>query len=374
MALKLNQRIQQLDILRAVAVFLVFGNHMTVCPPEVSVIFNKITSIWYRGGWIGVDLFFVLSGFLVSGLLFREYQKQGELNLKRFLIRRGFKIYPSFWILIVITCLVAMFFSVDYYRWGLLGELVFIQNYAGNLWAHTWTLAVEEHFYITLCIVFYLLLKFNKSSNPFSKIPRIFAFVAIVCLILRLMTAYFLPFQYEHFIEPTHLRMDSLFFGVFLSYLWYFKNLSSSKFLEKYRFPIGFLGFILLSPAFIWDLGTNLWMSNIGLTLFYFGSGCILLFALKSDFSKVPFASQTAYIGTFSYSIYLWNIPAQTWFSKAAISVTGIEGWGFYFFIYMMTTLLFGIGMAKIIEYPFLELRNKFVPSKIQPILQNAEA
>ena len=86
-----SNRLPQLDFLRAVAVLLVIGNHSAICPPEVNFYLNKITSVWYRGGWTGVDLFFVLSGFLVSGLLFNEYRKRGDINLKRFLIRRLMK-------------------------------------------------------------------------------------------------------------------------------------------------------------------------------------------------------------------------------------------------------------------------------------------
>ena len=70
-----KNRLVALDVLRAVAILLVLGRHMLPCPPETSVWANKLTNIWINGGWIGVDLFFVLSGFLVSGLLFQEYQK-----------------------------------------------------------------------------------------------------------------------------------------------------------------------------------------------------------------------------------------------------------------------------------------------------------
>lgn len=78
-----------LDLLRLVAILLVLGRHLL--PGYEN---NTFLSIWRTGGWVGVDLFFVLSGFLVSGLLFEEYKKRGSLDLKRFLIRRGFKIYP----------------------------------------------------------------------------------------------------------------------------------------------------------------------------------------------------------------------------------------------------------------------------------------
>ena len=57
---------------------------------------EPIANLWMRFGWTGVDLFFVLSGFLVGGLLFRELRQQSGLDVRRFIIRRGFKIWPSY--------------------------------------------------------------------------------------------------------------------------------------------------------------------------------------------------------------------------------------------------------------------------------------
>ncbi len=89
-------RSKPIDALRAVAVILVLGRHAHF--PATT-----LTDIWHRGGWVGVDLFFVLSGFLVSGLLFREFQATGGVGWTRFVARRGFKIYPAFWCLIFFT-------------------------------------------------------------------------------------------------------------------------------------------------------------------------------------------------------------------------------------------------------------------------------
>src|SRR5204863_7752623 len=98
-----HARLVQLDLLRCLAIVLVLGRHMVPCPSHTNAWLGRLTSIWQRGGWIGVDLFFVLSGFLVSGLLFREYQRHGSVDVVRFLIRRGFKIYPGFWVLLGAT-------------------------------------------------------------------------------------------------------------------------------------------------------------------------------------------------------------------------------------------------------------------------------
>src|SRR5207249_5312800 len=97
------KRSSTLDIMRAVAIALVLGRHMEVCSKDTNAGLHYLTALWNRGGWIGVDLFFVLSGFLVSGLLFREHEKYHELHIGHFLIRRGLKIYPPFWLLIGFT-------------------------------------------------------------------------------------------------------------------------------------------------------------------------------------------------------------------------------------------------------------------------------
>lgn len=145
-----NNRIQMLDFLRGIAIILVLFRH--------SSLHNFIlTNI----GWIGVDLFFVLSGFLVSGLLFKEYNKYAEIKIKRFLIRRGFKIYPLFYI----TAIPYLIFQIYYDNFSLfylMGDLLFMQNYVSN-WAYLypggWSLAVEVHFYLIIALTFYIIHK-----------------------------------------------------------------------------------------------------------------------------------------------------------------------------------------------------------------------
>src|SRR5436189_6436623 len=95
-----SSRLLGLDILRVCAVLLVFGRHYPT-PAEAPEFWKNLVPVMQRGSWIGVDLFFVLSGFLVSGLLFREYLERGSVQIGRFLVRRAFKIYPAFWAMIV---------------------------------------------------------------------------------------------------------------------------------------------------------------------------------------------------------------------------------------------------------------------------------
>lgn len=367
----LTKRLAQLDFLRAVAVFLVIGNHSAICPPEANSFLNKITVVWRRGGWTGVDLFFVLSGFLIAGLLFNEYKKRGDIDIKRFLIRRGFKIYPAFWFLILTTFAVNISSGEMIYRGGFLSELLFIQNYHPGIWDHTWSLAVEEHFYIFLSLLFLVFLLAGKNSgrNLFDFIPKAFVLIAVVCLALRYVTNNYFGFSYEINIEQTHLRIDSLFFGVFLSYLWNFRGLAESEFLRKNKLLIGLAGICCFVPAFIFELKETFWLETFGLTLLYLGGGLLLLALLKSDFGDSKLLSAFAEIGKYSYSIYLWNLPTHFWLTN--FTNLAAENWFLYALIYWTLTLVLGIGTAKLIEYPILYLRDRLLPSNISALKTN---
>lgn len=362
-------RLPQIDFLRAAAVFLVIGNHMEVCPPTISSFLYQATEIWHRGGWAGVDLFFVLSGFLISGLLFSEYKKHDRINIKKFLVRRGFKIYPAFWFFICVSLIIINLSGENLYRRGIFDELFFVQNYQPAIWEHTWSLAVEEHFYIFLSLLFFVLLITNRKDagkNSFAFIPKLFFFIAAFCLLLRCVTAVYLPFQYNWNIEPTHLRIDSLFYGVFLAYLWHFRGLSESRFLEKHKFFIGLAGACCFLPVFIFVLRETPLLSTIGLTLLYIGSGFVLLALLRSDAAKNSFVRSFAGLGKYSYSIYIWNLPVHFWLTK--FTDLAAENWFLYAFLYWAGTLVLGIGTAKLVEYPVLRLRDKIMPSQISAL------
>ena len=358
-------RLPQLDFLRAVAVILVIGNHSAICPPEVSLFFNRLTTVWYRGGWTGVDLFFVLSGFLVSGLLFNEYQKRGDINLGRFLARRAFKIYPAFWLLIFVTLLVTVLNGEAIYFGGFVSELLFIQNYHPGIWQHNWSLAVEEHFYIFLTVLFFIFLVVGRrrKTSSFAFIPKVFLAIAAICLLFRCVTAFYSPsFSYEINIEQTHLRIDSLFFGVFLSYLWNLRGLAESRFLTDNKNLVGLAGVACFVPAFVFELNETTWIWTVGLTMLYCGGGFLLLALLKSDFRENAILLGLAAVGKNSYSIYLWNLPVHFWLMK--YTDLAAANWFLYAFIYLSGTFVLGIGTAKLVEYPILKLRDKIMPSQ----------
>jgi peptidoglycan/LPS O-acetylase OafA/YrhL len=191
--MKLAQRSVGLDLLRALAVLLVLGRHMNPPGDSEPEWVRAFAEVWIYGGWIGVDLFFVLSGFLIGGLLFAEHVRHGTIHVGRFLVRRGFKIYPAFYAFLALT---VVYLRVRYGgyppRAHIIADALFVQNYADSLWHHTWSLAVEEHFYILLPAVLAGMLRLDRRSaiakgsslpmaaDPFRKLPRHFLFWAVL--------------------------------------------------------------------------------------------------------------------------------------------------------------------------------------------------
>jgi peptidoglycan/LPS O-acetylase OafA/YrhL len=345
------------------------GRHVPLCPVEVSSLFHRISELWFRGGWIGVDLFFVLSGFLVSGLLFREHEKFGCISAKNFLLRRGLKIYPPFWILISATVVVMAFRDHEFYPQKIVSELLFIQNYGPALWNHTWSLAIEEHFYLLLLLFLLLLSRHHSGAQAFRVVPAAFIILAILCLALRVLTAYVASYSAKTHLFPSHLRMDSLFAGVFISYLYHFHR---DRFLEwggRHRLKLLLAGTLLLCPAFVFWLGFSRFVITFGLTLIYIGSGFLLIVALVSRVPRHRTAKALAYAGSHSYSIYLWHMPVALWIVPNLNRWPSLgQNWFVYTGAYLVVAISFGILMAALIEFPVLRMRDHFFPSRGRPL------
>ena len=139
--------------------------------------------------WI---FFYVLSGFLIGGLLISEIRETGDLNVKRFLVRRGFKIWPSYYVFLVVAFAHMMSHHVVNFHSGIdkLWSFVFnLQNYLGpfDLLTHTWSLALEEHFYLLLPILLWV--RNRKKGIALRALPVFIIFALVVCTTWRFWNA-----------------------------------------------------------------------------------------------------------------------------------------------------------------------------------------
>ncbi len=349
-------RIKGLDFLRGMAILLVIFRHETT-----NNIFNKI-------GWCGVDLFFVLSGFLVSGLIFKEYIDKGNVNIRRFLIKRSFKIFPPFYFFFSFSILLYYIQTGSFYDYGkIVTEALYVQNYGKGIFQHTWSLAIEEQFYVGFALFIFFCLKAKLVNNK--KFMWFFLIgLLLITFLLRLRASYQERDELFYFVA-THLRMDGIVTGILASYLFYFTNFYNFFLRKKYLFLV--TAVVLISPVCFFEGGT-FFMNTIGISSINAGFAIIVLFSLNgfsnryiknSGFIKIPFVV-ICFIGVHSYSIYLWHMTFQN------ILLSNHDNRLIAFVIYLVLTLATGITLSYLIEKPFLKLRDALY-SKQLPFQKN---
>lgn len=348
-----------LDVLRTFAVLLVLGHHMTpACPPSYPDGVRHFFEAWMRGGWAGVDLFFVLSGFLVSGLLFGEHQKYGTVSYGRFFVRRAFKIYPSFYAFVIIAGIAEFILTRKVSIRGLCGEILFLQNYVGEIWNHTWSLAVEEHFYLGIG----LLLTYLSRRDRMSAVPKIFLAIAAFCLVARIIT----HALGGTCLSPTHLRIDALMMGVLLSYFAHFHAEALSLWVNRNWILLLITALILIAPVWFLEMEEGPYLLTFGLTANYVGFCALVALAVFrfSSFFDHAFFRVWTYIGAHSYTIYLWHMLSKRFFSILRKRGTLELPFVWELLSYIAVSFVVGILMSWLVERPFLNLRDRLFPSR----------
>lgn len=378
------KRVLSLDVLRGVAIILVLLNHCDVNSLPGFSELNGFSGFVYwklKGlGWSGVDLFFVLSGFLIGGLLFSELDKTGTIKVGRFLLRRGLKLWPSYFILLLVLGVTSTTSFVDHttslsFIGSISVHVFFLQNYLGlDGNGPTWSLAVEEHFYTIL--PFLLLASWGLGKNRYFLLLA-FSMVGVVFILRVLQLNY--GFHIDDFML-THLRFDALLYGVICQYIWRYHNVSVHRILSHKKALI-LIVLLLISPAMFLSRANPI-MFTIGFTMLSIGYGLILLLMVSEGLGKnennVMFKLLAA-VGQWSYNIYLWHffLPSllgglyfsiQIWLSRLFDSA--MLAFFTQAFFYILCSIFVGYLGTKIIERPFLLLREKIIKRKYSSIKQ----
>lgn len=359
-----SARNAELDILRGVAIFAILILHMFPGPDALLVPRSVMTVV--SKGWVGVDLFFVLSGFLVSGLLFNEFERDGKVDVARFLARRGFKIYPAYYALVGVGLLVLV---VTHNPWHeLVPVMLFYCNYlydwfptnsaSNSIWSHCWSVSVEEHFYLLLSLTVWLI---SRQQHSLRAVPYICVAVCLFVPVVRFITFYSYPIPTK-ILYATHLRVDALSFGVLLSYLYRHHEVAVRALFFRRSIIWYSLAAFLTAPCLIGELG-NPFCYIFGLTMLYVGFGIVLL-TLVINAPPLNFVtSGIASIGVYSYSIYIWHRLFQL---GSAVFVPSEQGklLALKVLVYFATSIFGGILLSKLIEMPMLALRDRLIPKR----------
>lgn len=377
-------RLVSLDVLRGIAILLVLCNHPPL-PPKAAGLFTPLAVLLASFGWTGVDLFFVLSGFLIGGLLFRELRTTGRLDLLRFFVRRGFKIWPSYYLLVltaVLLMLVRTHGDVGGSLRTMLPNFFHIQNYwpGDRPIRQTWSLAVEEHFYLALPIFLWIAAaRRTRSDAALPAAPIACGCVLVFCLLYRCFVTSRVPYTPETHVFATHIRLDSLAFGVLIAYCYHFAPRRFAG-LGRYAAVLFLAGILLICPMIV--VARNMpFVWTAGYTLLYTGYGCLVIAILHvragAGFAgrllASPPARAIAWIGRYSYTIYIWMAmfagrPVEALFHRLPHLPPTIA-WPTSMALYLLLAIAAGVVGGKLVDGPLLTLRDRLFPARATAIL-----
>lgn len=327
-------------------------------------------------GWSGVDLFFVLSGYLISSQLFATMVKGKPISLPEFYIKRIFRILPAYFVVLAIYFLIPAFHEREELS-PLWKFLTFTQNFDLNIkrfgtFSHVWSLCVEEHFYLFFPLVLVAVVRSGLQKKAWTLLLALFIFG----LVIRLYSWYQLivPFAdtddswmywYKYMYYPTYTRLDGLLAGVSIAALFAFRPAIKEK-ITKYGNAIAGTGILVLAGAwFLCEDQKNFYASIIGYPLIAFGYGLLIVAAVSpSCFLYRVNSSITAMLAKLSFALYLSH-KGVIHLVQPLLAKTGLDPKGNVMFLLCFLAAVAGaFVLNKAVEAPFLRLRQKVLRKK----------
>jgi len=306
--------IPAIDGLRAVAV--------------VAVMLYHLGFTWIPGGFLGVDLFFVISGYVITRLLLDSIQRSGGLDLRAFYAARIRRLLPPLVFMIITTTVVVGLWAPDTMR-RFLGDAPFALFGGMNWWLvfrhtdyfeaigrppllqHTWSLGVEAQFYLVWPLILLLVLRyFGKNKIPGAAL-LIAAFSGIALLVVSLQVDAASASQVSHVYFGTDTHSIGLFLGAALAVRWIPQNLQETVTRKAQDFidGIGVFGFLGIIAAFLFIDETDPTLYKLAFPLAGV-FGCAIITSIvhpASRFAPILSSKPFVWIGERSYAIYLWH-------------------------------------------------------------------
>ena len=351
-----SKYLPSIDSLRALAVLAVIIYHVDVN--------------YLPGGFLGVDLFFVLSGYLISSLIIKEFRKTGTVNLYNFYIRRARRLLPAVYFMITVGLVVMVLFNEVLLRKSHL-DAIFGYIYSSNWWyifhkldyfdsfgaqspfKHLWSLAIEEQFYMIFPLLFLLVNRKKKSKDGTFKLNKNFLYV-VVGLILVSLIAHILLFDINNINRiyfGTDTRAFSLLVGVVGAILYPMERLHTKVTPQQNLIysVISLVSIATLITVMIYTSEYNTWLYRGGFLLVAILGLIVIISSGKQHtvMSRLLSFKPVVFIGKISYSLYLWHFPILVLTTPVAeIGNTNI------YFVILRVILTF---VVAIVSYVFVE-------------------
>ena len=311
-----SKYLPSIDSLRALAVLAVIIYHVDVN--------------YLPGGFLGVDLFFVLSGYLISSLIIKEYKKTGSVNLYNFYIRRARRLLPAVYFMITVGLVVMVLFNEVLLRKSHL-DAIFGYIYSSNWWyifhkldyfdsfgaqspfKHLWSLAIEEQFYMIFPLLFLLVNRKKKSKDGTYKLNKNFLYVVLGLIIVSLI-AHIILFDINNISRiyfGTDTRAFSLLVGVVGAILYPIERLHAKVTLQQNMIysVVSLVSIATLITVMIYTSEYNTWLYRGGFLLVAVLGLIVIISSGKQHtlMSRLLSFKPVVFIGKISYSLYLWH-------------------------------------------------------------------
>ncbi|QNK63991.1 acyltransferase [Pedobacter sp. PAMC26386] len=367
-----THKLSGLDHLRAFAITIVFFYHYQHFAPQGWQ--EKISSF----GWIGVDLFFVLSGFLIAGQIFKTISQGKKISLREFFIKRFFRIIPAYIVILLLYITFPILREREHLA-PIWRYLTFTLNMDLDLrntgtFTHAWSLCIEEQFYLLLPLIICTVSYFRIGKNA----VYIFVFLFALGFVLRiwswnqfiepqLSNDSFRFLWYKYLYYPTYNRLDGLLTGVSIAALLNFYPLYYQR-INKYANWLLAAGlFILCCVCYLCADQYSFNASIFGFTLVSLAFGAIVAAAACSTCILYQYQSKFTYhLATLSYAIYLSH-KIITHITQNLFEKMGLEKDGNLLLVCcIISSLLAALLLRYSIELPFLRLRDRILSAKSQ--------
>jgi len=321
------------------------------------------------GGYLGVDLFFVLSGFLITSLLLAEQRQTGRIALGPFWIRRARRLFPALLSLMPVVAIYGRYFArteeLRTVRAQALATLAYVANWQAifrhqSYWQlfaapspleHTWSLSIEEQFYVIWPLLLSLVLR-KRGARTLFVVSLAFALSSMVAMWLL-----FDPGNTTRAYLGTDTRMTGILFGAALATLISPNDEFSVRTVRAFD-AAGLVAALGLAVAWGTLRGTNPFLYHGGFWLTELAALALIACAIvgkRSVIARVLAFRPLTWLGTISYGVYLWHWPVNVFLSTERTHLHGIE----------LHALRFALTFAiAIVSYRFLEqpIRKHGVP------------
>ena len=351
------RHIASIDGLRAIAVTAVVLYHLGIS--------------WIPGGFLGVDLFFVISGYVITRLILDSINQSSALDLRAFYAARLRRIYPAFIFMVICTIIFIGVWAPEAIKrflsdlpYALTGSINWLlvarhQDYfeaigRPPLLQHTWSLAVELQFYLIWPIILLTVLKYFGKKN----IARIALLIAIISGVALFLVSLQLDQanaqQVSHIYFGTDTHSLGLFLGSALAVSWIPQNLSADieKRAQDVVDAIGVIGLLGLIASFLFIDESNASLYRIAFPLAGI-FGCLVIISLvhpASRFAPLISSAPFKWVGQRSYGIYIWHwVIFQV--TRPSVDLTG-QSWALYLARVLLVLALADISL-RWVEIPF---------------------